>query len=323
VSHDLVVLGDLVADLIVPIERLPLEPNKHGWAEGIFVEPGGAGNVLVAGRRVGLAIASLGHVGGDRYGEDLVRVLEAEGVDMREVAVCPDRDTVLCIVLTDTLHQHVYLGIQDDKGVWPFPERWHQVIREGRALYTDGYTLRDVIAPDNIFAALATAREAGVPNFFDPGPSVEFIPRPILERVFAAVDTVFIAEPEAAHLFPGASREDAARSLLALGPSLVVVKLGGEGCLLATREEISHVPGFAVPVVDTVGAGDSFAPAFIAGLLRGGSLQDAATLANAMGAVVVTRRGAGTRIPPRDELLALLADHPARALSGGDEGYEL
>jgi hypothetical protein len=44
-------LGDLVADLIIPIERLPLYPERHGWAEGIFVEPGGAGNVLVAARR--------------------------------------------------------------------------------------------------------------------------------------------------------------------------------------------------------------------------------------------------------------------------------
>ncbi|MDF3042103.1 MAG: hypothetical protein K0Q71_4809, partial [Thermomicrobiales bacterium] len=49
-GYDLVVLGDLVVDLVVPIERLPLLPNNHGWAEGIFVEPGGAGNVLVAAR---------------------------------------------------------------------------------------------------------------------------------------------------------------------------------------------------------------------------------------------------------------------------------
>ena len=38
-GHDLVVLGDLVADLIVPVERLPLLPNNHGWAEGIFSSP--------------------------------------------------------------------------------------------------------------------------------------------------------------------------------------------------------------------------------------------------------------------------------------------
>ena len=66
--HDLVVLGDLVADLIVPMERLPLLPNNHGWAEGIFLEPGGAGNVLVAARRLNLSVAALGQLGADRYG---------------------------------------------------------------------------------------------------------------------------------------------------------------------------------------------------------------------------------------------------------------
>ncbi|MDQ3225182.1 MAG: PfkB family carbohydrate kinase, partial [Chloroflexota bacterium] len=92
---------------------------------------------------------------------------------------------------------------------------------------------------------------------------------------------------------------------------------GADGCLVATVGEMLRVPGFSVEVVDTVGAGDSFAPAFIAGWIRGGSLRDSATLANAMGALTVTQRGAGTRIPPRDRLLDMLAPHPAAlALAG-------
>jgi sugar/nucleoside kinase (ribokinase family) len=321
VGHDLVVLGDLVADLIVPIERLPLLPDNHGWAEGIFLEPGGAGNVLVAARRLNVAVAALGHLGADRYGAETLAMLEAEEVDLRHVAVCPERSTVLCIVLADRLNQHVYLGIKDDLGLWPFPQDWHAVIQQSRALYTDGYTLRDLLAPNDVFAALATARAAGAPIFFDPGPSVEFIPRQQRERALAATDVLLLAEPEAAFLSPLQNRVELTRSLLALGPSVVVLKLGGEGCLVATAGQIHHVSGFSVPVVDTVGAGDSFAAAFIAGWLRGGTLRDCAVLANAMGALTVTQRGAGTRIPGRDRLLTLLADHPAAlALAGSDEG---
>jgi 2-dehydro-3-deoxygluconokinase len=310
VSYDLVVLGDLVADLIVPIERLPLEPNNHGWAEGIFVEPGGAGNVLVAARRVELATAALGHLGADYYGATMRAMLEAEGVDMRHATSFTDRATVLCIVVADRAGQHVYLGVKDDKGLWPLPSAWYGVIREARALYTDGYTLRDVLIPAEMMAAMAVARDAGAPIFFDPGPSVEFVPRGILDQAIAAADVILIAEPEAAYLYPDADREGSARALLSLGPRLVVLKLGADGCLLATGVETLHVPGFSVPVVDTVGAGDSFAAAFVAGWLRGGDLRDCATLANAMGALVATQRGAGTRIPPRDRLLALLADRP-------------
>jgi 2-dehydro-3-deoxygluconokinase len=244
-------------------------------------------------------------------------MLDAEGVDLRHVAVYPDRSTVLCMVLADQLNQHVYLGIKDNLGLWPFPQDWHAVIHQARALYTDGYTLRDLLAPEDVFAALATARSAGAPTFFDPGPSIEFIPREQRERALAAIDVLLLAEPEAKFLSPVEDRVELAQALLALGPSVVVLKLGGEGCLVATAEETHHVPGFSVSVVDTVGAGDSFAPAFIAGWLRGGSLRDCAILANAMGALAVTQRGAGTRIPGRSHLLELLKEHPtARALAG-------
>ena len=316
-GHDLVVLGDLVADLIVPVERLPLLPNNHGWAEGIFLEPGGAGNVLVAARRLNLSVAALGQLGADRYGSETLAMLDAEGVDLRHVVIYPERSTILCIVLADQLNQHVYLGIKDNIGLWPFPQDWHAVIRQARALYTDGYTLRDLLAPEDIFAAFATARAAGVPVFFDPGPSVEFIPCEQRERTLAAIDVLLLAEPEARFLSPVKDRLELAQALLACGPLVVVLKLGSEGCLVATAEEMHHVPGFSVSVVDTVGAGDSFAPAFIAGWLRGGTLRDSAVLANAMGALTVTQRGAGTRIPGRERLLELLEAYPAaRALAG-------
>ena len=316
-GHDLVVLGDLVADLIVPVERLPLLPDNHGWAEGIFLEPGGAGNVLVAARRLNLDVAALGQVGTDRYGAETLAMLEPQGVDLRHVAVYPDRSTVLCIVVADRLNQHVYLGIKDDLGVWPFPGEWHAVIQQSRALYTDGYTLRDLLTPEDVFAAFASARAAGVPIFFDPGPSAEFIPHEQRERALVGIDVLLLSEAEAQFFSPLQDRVELARALLAFGPSVVVLKLGGEGCLVATSEEVQQVAGFSVHVVDTVGAGDSFAPAFIAGWLRGGTLRDCALLGNAMGALAVTQRGAGTRIPSREQLLELLVDYPAaRALAG-------
>jgi sugar/nucleoside kinase (ribokinase family) len=316
--YDLVVLGDLVADLIVPIERLPLLPGVQlRWAEGIFVEPGGAGNVLVAARRLNLATAALGHVGADNYGREMLDMLAAQGVSLAETAISPDRATVLCMVLTDTIGQHAYLGIKDGLGLWSFPEHWRAVIAEAKALYTDGYTLYDILAPDDVFAAFAAARAAATPVFFDPGPSVDVIPRDPIMRALAASDVLLLTESEAASLVGAQERAPMTRALLALGPTTVVLKLGAEGCLVANANEILQVPAFPVDVIDTVGAGDSFAPAFIAGWIRGGDLHACATLANAMGALAATQRGAGTRLPPRERLLEMLANHPeALALTG-------
>jgi sugar/nucleoside kinase (ribokinase family) len=315
-SYDLVVLGDLVADLIVPIERLPLHPNQHGWASGLFVEPGGAGNVLIAARRLNLATATLGTVGADDYGVQMLAMLAGASVDVGHVLICPGRETVRCMVLTDRAGQHVYLGIKDGLGLWPYAAGWPDVIRGARALFADGYTVRDVLTPADSLAALRTAQQAGVLVFFDPGPSVEFIPADLFAQVLAVTDVLLLTDEEAAFLCGPAAHADMARSLLARGPGAVVLKRGASGCLVATAEELVEHPGFAVDVLDTVGAGDAFAAAFIAGWLRGGSLRDCAALANAMGALATTRRGAGTRIPGRDALLALLADEPAlRALA--------
>jgi 2-dehydro-3-deoxygluconokinase len=307
-SYDLVVLGDLVTDLIIPIEHLPLLPLQHGWAEGVFVEPGGAGNVLVAARRMNLETVTLGSIGADRYGAEMLSMLADQGVRVEHALVCTERTTVACIVLADQQGQHVYLGIKDKLGRWPFPAAWHAVIQQSRALFTDGYTVRDVLDPADLLAALATARRANIPVFFDPGPSIAFIPPELAAQVLAATDVLLLTDDEAALLCDNRSGPAAIEALLARGPSTVVLKQGAAGCTVANAKQMITCPGFAISVVDTVGAGDSFAAAFIAGWLRGGSLHDCAVLANAMGAITTTQRGAGTRIPAREQLLALLAN---------------
>ncbi len=310
-AYDLIVLGDLVADLIVPVERLPIEPNRHSWAEGIFVEPGGAGNVLIAARRVALATACLGAIGPDRYGAEMLAMLAAAGVDVQHARIDPARQTVLCMVLSDMLGQHVYLGIKDRIGRWRFDPAWLDACGTTRALFTDGYTLRDVFAPADIVAAMQRARAAGALVAFDPGPSIAFVPADDAALVLRHCDLLLLTHDEAELLVGAGTHATLAAALLQRGPRLVVLKDGAHGCWIADAAGIAHVPGFPVDVVDTVGAGDAFAAAFIAGLLRGATPACAATLANAMGALVATGRGAGTRIPPREQLLAMLAAHPA------------
>jgi sugar/nucleoside kinase (ribokinase family) len=71
-----------------------------------------------------------------------------------------------------------------------------------------------------------------------------------------------------------------------------VVKLGGSGCAVYGPNLVVECPAFKVPVVDTTGAGDCFAGAFLAALLRDRSLADAAKFANAVGALTIQHLGA-------------------------------
>ncbi|MBC7186231.1 MAG: carbohydrate kinase [Calditrichaeota bacterium] len=73
---------------------------------------------------------------------------------------------------------------------------------------------------------------------------------------------------------------------------LVALTLGSEGCVLVDQNEVVYEPGFPVEVVDTTGAGDAFAAALVVMFLEGMPLREVARFANALGALVATRKGA-------------------------------
>jgi sugar/nucleoside kinase (ribokinase family) len=314
-SHDLVVMGDLVTDLVLSVKRLPLVADRHNWASGLSPELGGSCNSIVAARRLGLHTAALGAVGDDAYGRDLIDMLLAEGVDVAGVVTSPDRRIVLCVVIVDELGKYVYLGVKDEGGAFPSSTGWRNVIQASRSLLTFGYSLHELLAPSDILKLMRAAQEAAVPVYFDPGPSARYLAPETLRSAIAATDVLLLTAEEAHETVGIGERSEAARALSALGPSSIVIKTGAEGCFLWTADEEIRHPGFAIELVDAVGAGDAFAAALIAGRLRGGGWADCLALANAMGAVTAATRGAGRRIPPVERVLELLGDDPAARLA--------
>jgi 2-dehydro-3-deoxygluconokinase len=87
----------------------------------------------------------------------------------------------------------------------------------------------------------------------------------------------------------------------------VLLKQGASGCTVYAAESPPvHLPGWEVKAVDTTGAGDAFAGAFVAAWTAGSSLEEAAVLANAAGALAATGLGAVTPIPDRQAVTALI-----------------
>jgi sugar/nucleoside kinase (ribokinase family) len=101
---------------------------------------------------------------------------------------------------------------------------------------------------------------------------------------------------------------DCARELLHGGVEAVALKLGRDGCLVASRDGLLHVPGFSVEAKDSTGAGDCFAAGFIAGYLGNLDWPGAGVLGSALGAMAVGRVGAATVAPKAQEVLSLLRD---------------
>lgn len=94
----------------------------------------------------------------------------------------------------------------------------------------------------------------------------------VVEETAAVSDLVKCSDEDLEVVYPDAALEEAAARLLALGPAAVVVTRGAEGAVCVTREDSFEVPGRAVAVADTIGAGDSFCAALLEALWRGGCL---------------------------------------------------
>ena len=122
------------------------------------------------------------------------------------------------------------------------------------------------------------------------------------------LDYFIPSEAEAKELAGTGDMSQAARAFVRDGARNVVIKLGARGvlCLDESGRETT-VPAFKVPqVVDTTGAGDCWAAGFLAGLLEGRPLPDAARLGNAVAALSVQAAGATTGIRSMDQVTSLM-----------------
>src|ERR1700738_4932896 len=104
-----------------------------------------------------------------------------------------------------------------------------------------------------------------------------------------------------------------AAKLLGLGPKIVALTMGADGCLIAAGNEMVHVPPFKVAVVDTTGAGDAFMGGLSYGLLQEWDYERVGLFANACAALCCTKVGARA-MSKRDEVVAFIRSHdPAAA----------
>ena len=160
---------------------------------------------------------------------------------------------------------------------------------------------------ETIERAIHLAHEAGVKVLLNPAPG-----QSLSAEMLSMVDVLTPNETETQIItrLPVANpqeAETAARQLLAQGMGAAVITLGAKGALIVKPAETQHVPGQQVEVVDTTGAGDAFNGALAVALAEGKELVEAVGFSNAAAALQVTRYGAASAMPYRDEVEALVA----------------
>lgn len=287
----LLIAGSLNLDLVGRAPRIP-GPGETVLGSVLTRHPGGkGGNQAVAAARLGAAVRFFGAVGTDAAGDELCAALAAEGIGTADVARVEGPSGTALITVNDAGENAITVLPGANAAVAPPPPG---VCAGARALL-----LQMEIAPAANLAWARAARAAQVPVLLNAAPADAAAAAQLLPWV----DLLLVNQTELAQL----GGQEAG-----LGPPIVVTTLGAAGCRLWQRGRSVAVPGHAVEVLDTTGAGDTFAGALAAALCAGQGLLAALQQANLAAALACRRAGARAGMPTRAELEAALAEHAAR-----------
>ncbi len=283
--------GNVVWDVLVR----PVEQIRWGttfWVDSIEQHMGGNGaNTAYALAVLGTPVRLVAWLGRDQAGDYLLQKLRAAGVDVRAVERSA-ASTPTTVALVNARGDRCLLhrpGVSTEAFAEPIEFTPELVERLSH------YHLANAFALPNLrrhaAEVLRRARAAGLSTSLDTGWDSRGRWIEDLGPALAYVDLLFVNEDEGRFLTGASDTREVARLLRAHGARDVILKLGGRGCAVYTPDVEAAVPAFEVPVVDTTGAGDCFAGAFLAAFLRGRSHEQAARFANAAAALAIQRLG--------------------------------
>ncbi|MCR4405434.1 MAG: carbohydrate kinase family protein [Anaerolineae bacterium] len=281
-----IALGDINLDIIAHIARYP-QPGGDGLASRACLRPGGsAANTALILARYGIETAIIGRVGTDALGTQLLSDLQAGGVDVSLVQHDSDANTGTMFIGITPDGERTMFGFRganartDPAGI-PVTG-WH----DARHFHLSGYALLESPQREAALYALELAQNAGLSTSLDAGLEILIRQGDLVRALLPQVD-LFFPNLDEVELLAGTRDPDAAAvRLREQGVKVVALKLGGQGCLVATADGVFTVPPFEVEVCDTTGAGDAFDAGVICGHLHGLSWRAAALLGNALGALV-------------------------------------
>jgi fructokinase len=272
------VIGEALVDIVTGNGSGSGSGNSNGNGNGngkarVKATPGGSpANVAVGLARLGIPTELVTRFGTDPYGDQLGAHLFSNGVQLAPGSVDPAFRTSTATATLDP----------DGVASYEFDITWEppalSLSTSCPAVHTG--SIATVLEPgaEAIRKFLASLAGQPVTVTLDPNARPTITPDPVstwaaVRELAANADLVKLSDEDCEFLRPGLTPDEIAAELLSVDRTrCVVITLGGAGAVGITRTTRVEVPAPAIEVVDTVGAGDSFMAALIAGLYTRGLL---------------------------------------------------
>lgn len=297
------IIGSLNMDASVSTARLPA-PGETIAGKSISYTPGGKGanQAAAAGRLASSSqVNMIGCVGKDVFGGRLIDSLATSNVGTQGIQVCDGFSSGSAIVMVDDTGANCIIVVSGSNSCCNIA----YIQSMDAMLQAADYVMFQMEIPlDAVYYGIRRAKELGKTVILNPAPA----PGPIPADILRLVDYLTPNETELMQI-SGCCGEKleyytrAARSLIRCGVGNVIVTLGGQGALVVNQDLVELIPAVSTEAVDTTAAGDCFNAAMVVALAEGVPLLQAVQFANAAAAISVSRKGAQSSLPTRQEVL--------------------
>lgn len=295
----ILVVGSSNTDMVIQTRHLP-RPGETVIGGTFFMNPGGKGaNQAVAIARLGGTVTFICKTGSDIFGHQSQQLFEFEGIDTSFVFSDNQTPSGVALITVDENAENciVVASGANSKLLPPDLARADEDIQN-----TDIILMQLEIPIETVNAVADAAYKAGKKIILNPAPAQE-LSAELLSQLY-----IITPNETEAEMLTGIkitdldSATEAARSIAASGVQHVIITLGSKGALIYSDNQSELIPAFKVKAIDTTAAGDIFNGALTVAIAEGRNLPDATRFACKASAICVTRVGAQSSAPYRNEV---------------------
>ncbi|MDR2389142.1 MAG: ribokinase [Tannerellaceae bacterium] len=298
-KRKILVIGSTNTDMVIKTQHLP-RGGETVLGGTFFMNPGGKGaNQAVAVARLGGQVAFICKTGSDIFGHQSQQLFEEEGIDTSYILSDRKNPSGVALITVDE-HAENCIVVASGANAHLLPADLSAV--DGAIRAADILLMQLEIPMETVEYVAGIAFREQKKVILNPAPA-----QPLAENLLKHLSIITPNETEAEMLsgvkiFDGESAARAARAIAAQGVPNVIITMGAKGALLHGGDTTEMIPARKVKAVDTTAAGDVFNGALAVALAENHSLRNAVGFACKASAVSVTRAGAQTSVPYRNEV---------------------
>ena len=306
-NKDIVCMGEAM------VEFTRIESQKH---DALYIRGlgGDTSNCAIAAARQGADVAYLSAVGKDQFGRIAMEKWSDEGIDVSHISIDPDAPTgIYFIEPAPEGRNFTYYRNDSAATKMTLSDASHNLLSKTAILHISAITQAiSSAARGSAFNAIEIVKQSGGKVSYDTNLRLNLWgleeARSVINETAAKADILLPSLDEAQTLTGLDNKEDVVEFYLKFEPDILVLKCGSEGAIVVCGGEKKFIPALEVSALDTSGAGDTFAGAFLARIVQGESPFEAARFAVVAAGISVQGYGAVTPIPNRKQVLKALAN---------------